>query len=500
MINTWIIPEHWTWLTLNDVAKWGSGGTPKSSQAEYYGGDIPWLIIADLNDNVVTKSAKSITELGLNNSSAKIVRKGAILVAMYGSIGKLGIAGFECTTNQAIAFTKSIREEVEKRYLFYYLLRIRQNLLDIGKGGTQANISQTVLKQVEFPLAPLNEQRRIVAKLEKILAKVNTCQQRLERIPTILKRFRQSVLAAACSGRLTADWREQNCDVEPAEELLTNFKKTKDYKKVKIKNELTIPFDLPLSWEWINLIEGCKSITDGDHQAPPKQERGIPFLVISNIKDGKLYFSNTRYVSKEYYDKIKESRKPIKGDILYSVVGSYGIPVMVNVEREFCFQRHIALLRVNKLLSNTYLLYILQSLLVFSQATAVATGIAQLTVTLTGLRKIKIPLPPLEEQKEIVTRVEALFKKCDSIEKRYQKAKNYTNKLTQSILAKAFRGELVPQDPNDEPAEILLEKIRSEKAQQEKQTKSKKKTKRKTTTTKKQSKTKPRQLEIPDLN
>lgn len=110
MIKTWNIPKQWAWLTLNDIAEWGSGGTPKSSQSEYYGGDIPWLIVADFNDGVVTQSAKTITtELGLKNSSVKLVDKGSILIAMYGSIGKLGIAGIDCTTNQAIAFTKSIR-------------------------------------------------------------------------------------------------------------------------------------------------------------------------------------------------------------------------------------------------------------------------------------------------------------------------------------------------------------------------------------------------------
>lgn len=360
------------------------------------------------------------------------------------------------------------------KFLYYYLLgNWTKNLINKQYGSATNYIRLSNITQLEIPIPPFNEQKRIVAKLEKLLGKVNDCQERLEKIPTLLKRFRQSVLAAACSGRLTADWREKNPNVEPAEELLTKFKQSDKYQKVKIKDELPIPFELPSFWKWINLVEGCQSITDGDHQAPPKQDQGIPFLVISNIREGKLDFTNTKYVPKDYYDKLKESRKPVKGDILYSVVGSYGIPVMVEADSPFCFQRHIALLRVNQLLLNTYLFYTLKSQLVFSKATKVATGSAQLTVTLTGLKKIKIPLPPLEEQKEIVRRVEALFKKCDLIEQRYQQAKAYTDKLTQSILAKAFRGELVPQDPNDEPASVLLEKIKAEKAEQEKKPKRK---------------------------
>ncbi len=104
--SLWEIPSKWIWATLNDVAEWASGGTPKSGESKYYNGDIPWLIIGDLNDGLVTTSQKKITKSGLENSSAKMVSVGAILVAMYGSIGKLGIAGIECATNQAIAFTK----------------------------------------------------------------------------------------------------------------------------------------------------------------------------------------------------------------------------------------------------------------------------------------------------------------------------------------------------------------------------------------------------------
>ncbi len=136
----WEIPSEWIWATLDDVADWSSGGTPKSSESKYYDGDIPWLVIGDLNDGLVTISQKKITKLGLENSSAKIVSIGAVLVAMYGSIGKLGIAGIECATNQAIAFTKENLVKVIPKYLYYYIFCARPKLFEIGKGGAQQNI------------------------------------------------------------------------------------------------------------------------------------------------------------------------------------------------------------------------------------------------------------------------------------------------------------------------------------------------------------------------
>lgn len=159
--------KEWQERTLNDVGKWGSGGTPSATNPEYYGGSIPWLIIEDLNDDVVTKSIKSITQKGLENSSAKIVEPGTILIAMYGSIGKLGIAGFRCATNQAIAFCQCNSDLIDNRFLYYYLFSIRDLLTKEGRGGTQQNISQEILKSVRISLPPLPEQKRLAVFLDK---------------------------------------------------------------------------------------------------------------------------------------------------------------------------------------------------------------------------------------------------------------------------------------------------------------------------------------------
>lgn len=154
-------------VKLGDLGEWGSGGTPLASRADYYGGEIPWLIIEDLNDGLVCKAARTITKSGLENSSAKIVPPGTLLIAMYGSIGKLGLTNMECATNQAIAFCKCDPTQVDTKFLFSALLHERANFIHAGRGGTQQNINQEFLKDYEISLPDLSEQRRIAGELER---------------------------------------------------------------------------------------------------------------------------------------------------------------------------------------------------------------------------------------------------------------------------------------------------------------------------------------------
>lgn len=147
----------------------------------------------------------------------------------------------------------------------------------------------------------------------------------------------------------------------------------------------------------------CASIYDGDHNAPPKSESGIPFITISNIdaNDGFIDFSNTSFVPEEYYKSLKGERKPKRGDVLYSVVGSFGIPSLLKDDKRFVFQRHIAILRPSEKLDSTYLYYLLKDSSFYHWADAVAIGSAQRTVTLGQLRSKGVNLPDLETQRRI---------------------------------------------------------------------------------------------------
>ncbi|HCT7875945.1 TPA: restriction endonuclease subunit S [Klebsiella pneumoniae] len=309
----------------------------------------------------------------------------------------------------------------------YYALRF----IDIPDKGYSRHFKY--LRELEIPISSLAEQKIIADKLDDLLARVESIKTRLENIPEILKKFRQSVLS-------------------------TEF----DYE-----------IDDFSSLKNMELKDICRSISDGDHQAPPKSNSGIPFLVISDVNKGFVDFDNAvRRVPLEYYDNLKDIRKPDEKDILYTVTGSFGIPVLITDNAKFCFQRHIAIIKPNhELIFYKYLYFYLKSPEVFKYAQRVATGTAQKTVSLSNLRKFKIRLPSIFLQKKVVRKIEALFLYADTIEKKSIEAMKNINQLTQSILAKAFRGELTAQWREENPelisglnsAEALLEKITAEK-------------------------------------
>ncbi len=181
------VPEGWIVTSLGSVGKWSSGGTPSRKNPEYFGKGIPWVKSGDLPDGPILSTQEQITEIGLMNSSAKLLPKGTISLALYGAtIGKLGVLTFQAATNQACANVVPDPSLVDADYLFLFLLSQRRDLIEQGQGGAQPNISQEIVKAHPIFIAPLDEQRRIVAKLEELLAKVEACQKRLAKIPVLI--------------------------------------------------------------------------------------------------------------------------------------------------------------------------------------------------------------------------------------------------------------------------------------------------------------------------
>jgi len=353
--------------------------------------------------------------------------------------------------------------QVYCKFIFYYLKAFWKTSLEDKQYGSATNyIRLGNITDFNIPIPPLNEQRRIVEKLEKLLAKVDTCKQRLDKIPNILKRFRQSVLAAACSGRLTADWRENNPDVESASELLG-------------KSVQEILFELPQNWYLVSVADVIKNLKYGTSKKCSYDSQGIPVLRIPNVSNGTIDHSDLKYA--EFSEKEYEELKLIQGDILIirsngsvSLVGKSAI--IGKAEIDFAYAGYLIRLRPNcQLIDPTYLNMVLSSYEVRLQIEIPARSTSGVNnINSQEVKQLKIPVPPLAEQQEIINRVQTLFKLADQIEQRYQKAKNHIDQLTQSILAKAFRGELVPQDPNDEPASVLLERIRAERTKRETET------------------------------
>jgi type I restriction enzyme S subunit len=430
------LPMGWDKVLLGDLAEYLNGAAFKPT--DWVNEGMPIIRIQNLTDP--TKPMNLTTRIVPENL---LVKDGDILVSWSATLDAFIWDRGDAWLNQHIFRVLPHEKIVEKYFLFFLLKREIANLIGTEHlhGSTMKHINRGPFLSHEVALPPLNEQRRIVDKLDRIGDRQRSARNELNHIPKLIARYKQSVLAAACSGKLTEDFRLSNS----------------------------------LSISSISLSEVCNSISDGDHQAPPRSETGIPFITISAINDGSLSLNKaTRFVPKSYFESLSKIRKPEIDDILFTVTGSIGIPVIVDTDEPFVFQRHIAILKANKnIILAKYLLYALGSDQIQKQALNVATGTAQLTIPLGGLRNFQIQLPSLEEQKEIVRRVEKMFAKIDKMEEEYQKAAKLCDRLEQATLAKAFRGELVPQDPNDEPASVLLEQVKREKEKGKKGVKSK---------------------------
>jgi len=462
----------WQQMTLGDIGRWGSGGTPKRTKPEYYGGSIPWLVIGDLNDSVVYKSKNSITSIGLSESSAKLVPPGTILIGMYGSIGKLGIAGIDCATNQAIATCLAESDFVNASYLFNYILSQRKALLSMGKGGAQQNISQTVLKAYPIPLPPLAEQKAIAEKLDTLLAQVESTKARLERIPKTLKRFRQSVLAAAVSGKLTEEWRKDK-QLNAPEQLQAIRTR---YPSKPAKEGLAKFHELPQTWDWA-LVKEVGDVQLGRQRAP-KYHQGTnmrPYLRVANVMEG--YIDTRDIMEMEFNEKDYERYHLSEGDILLNEGQSHelvGRPAMFKGEVEgACFTNTLVRFRPRLGVSGNFAYMVFLSYLQSGRFQQIASRTVNISHLGAGrFADMEFPFPTMEEQTEIVRRVDQLFAYADTIETQVNNALERVNNLTQSILAKAFRGELTEQWRKDNPdlisgensAEALLEKIKAGRA------------------------------------
>ena len=284
-----------------------------------------------------------------------------------------------------------------------------------------------LFKDYVIPIPPLPEQQRIVDRIESLFAKLDEAKEKAQAVVDGFEDRKAAILHKAFTGELTEKWRR------------TNFISSN-------------------TWGYKNLEDVCKSIFDGDHMPPPKAEMGVPFLVISNVNTGHLSFNNTRFVPQDYFDNLTNTRKPEYGDILYTLVGSFGIPVIVDDIRPFCFQRHMALLKLSRV-NTRFLWYQLQSQEFFNKASEIATGTAQLTVPIKGLRKLPIKLPSEEEQVELVRILDEIIKKEKQAKQAAEQVITQIDTMKKSILARAFRGELGTNDPSDENAEELLKRI-----------------------------------------
>lgn len=447
-------PNQWPMIPLGKLGRWGSGGTPKRGTPGYYDGDIPWLKISDLNDGEVFESEERITALALQNSSAKLLEPGALLIAMYGSIGKLGVNKIPCATNQAIAFCYP-NQQVSLKYLFWAMKTLRPQLTAEGKGGTQQNISQGVLKDFEVPVPPRDLQDEIVSFIEVALATLEVPANRIARIPSLLKKFRQSVLAAACSGQLTSDWRESNNTIEQSGvELVQALERSHNEAGGHRRGNAAAPSEeahdltkaeLPKTWgltDFRNAVDPARPITYGILKPGPEINDGVPYIRVADFPGDKLRLTNIKKTSRAIEAQYARARLNA-GDVLLSIRGTVGrVCVVPDSLQDGNITQDTARLSLQRMLNREYVVRFLQSYPVQRRMEAAQKGVAVRGINIGDVRALQIAVPPIAEQTEIVRRVESLFALADSIESRLAEATAQVERTTQAILAKAFRGDL----------------------------------------------------------
>ena len=337
--------------------------------------------------------------------------------------------------------------------------------------GDRPRVSFDQISSHDIPLAPLAEQKRIVAKVERLLEKVDASRARLEKVSALLKRFRHSVLAAACSGRLTADWRIENPADTRYDDVVAHIQHRREKQaktpaqQAKLRDIYSITEEesdaLPDGWGYVALSKLCESFDYGT-SAKSKPSGKVPVLRMGNIQSGKIDWNDLVYTS-DAQEIQAYNLKP--NTVLFNRTNSPELVGKTSIylgERPAIFAGY--LIRVNHCpeLDPSYLNLCLNTNYARAFCQSVKTdGVSQSNINAQKLGHFEVPYPPISEQQEIVRRVEELFALADRLEARVGKARGQVDKLTQAILAKAFRGELVPQDPNDEPTEKLLARIRA---------------------------------------
>ncbi len=340
-------------VRLGDVAKIVSGQSPPGDSYNESGNGLPFYQgKADFGEVWLKPPRVWTTKV------TKRALRDDVLMSVRAPVGPVNLCPQEICVGRGLAAIRP-RDALLRDYLFYFL-KNNQTRIQGGDGAVFPSISREQIAGIEMPLPSLEQQQQIVSEIQGY----------------------QKV-------------------IDGARQIIAGYNPT---------------FEIHPEWPRVQLSDVCEHITDGDHQPPPKAPQGIPFITISNINDERrIDFSNTFFVSQHYYDSLSDTRRPKRGDILYTVTGSYGIPVLIDFDRPFCFQRHIGLVRPANGVDRKFLFWTLASQFVADQAHRTAVGAAQKTVSLMSLRSFEIPLPPLDEQRHIVAELDAEAMQMDAV-------------------------------------------------------------------------------------
>lgn len=415
------LPENWCWTRMQEIAQWGSGGTPSRKVSEYYNGDISWVKTGELNDDYIFETEEHITQEAISHSSAKIYPTDTVVIAMYGAtIGKVGILGIPAATNQACACA-IVKPSTDYKYLFYYAQSQKDDFIKKGKGGAQPNISQEIIKFHQFPLPPLAEQQRIVDCIESLFAKLDEAKEKAQAVVDSFETRKAAILHKAFTGELTAKWREEH--------------------GVSIDNWKTTRFDSVAAIR-SNLVD-------------PAEYQSFPHIAPDNIekKTGVLLEYHT--IAEDGVTSGKH--RFYSGQILYSKIRPYLSKAVVVDFDGLCSADMYPIEAYHNARCLWY--YMLSDEFLLQASTAGSRSVLP-KINQKELSALTVHLPTNDrEQEEIARILDELFDKEQQTKEAAEIVLDQIELMKKSILARAFRGELGTNDPSEESAVELLRQV-----------------------------------------
>lgn len=487
------LPEGWATTTLGDLSTYVTSGSRDWSK--YYADQGALFVrTQDINQNTLAPT-DNIARVALPQrveGKRTLIAQGDLLITITGAnVGKCALVDIpipEAYVSQSVALVR-LATGFSGRF-------IQRQLTSPSSGDDRTLLQQSAygvgrpvlnldnVRELPICLAPLNEQTCIIAAIDGLLSSVNSARDHLSRVPVILKRFRQAVLEAACSGSLTEDWRAEHPAVESGHKLAERIRQSHVEQGLGHGGQAATPTEdvhnvtqdaMPDTWaveELKILCQPGRSITYGILKPGPDVSGGIPYIRVADFPNNRLKLEGIRRTTKQIADMYRRSALR-EGDLLLSIRGTAGRVCRVPPQLDGAnITQDTARISIHRELSSDYVEFYLQSPSTQNRLEAAMKGVAVRGVNIGDVRVLQVALPPRIEQDEIVRRIDAMLKIAGVIEQRLLKTTTKADKLTQSILAKAFRGELVPTEAElarregreYEPAALLLERIRAERA------------------------------------
>jgi type I restriction enzyme, S subunit len=492
MAETSSLPKSWAWTTIGDVVEHTIEQGPPKGESTFLYVDIGSI---DTKIKKISEPKTLPTSKAPTRAKQHLKPRDVIVSMTRPNLNSVAMVPQEMS--KAIGSTGFcvLRPIDTIPALMFYLVQAESFVSAMSllvQGALYPAVRPKDILAYRFPLPPLEEQYRIVAKIEELFTKLDAGIRELRHARAQLTRYRQSVLNTAITGELTKQWREAHQgELESAAELLARILKERREKweqdelarmesegktpnnnnwKEKYREPSTIDSSkLPSTdgWRWIALELVAKAIDpQPSHRTPPAFDNGIPYVGMGDVrKDKKIDLENARKVSAYVLAEHRERYQLKEGDFFIGKIGTIGKPVKLSSPFDYALSANIVLIQPNPSYTAGRFAFLYMSSPLVERL--LATGSRATTQSAFGIQKVRLlpyPLPPLSEQCKVVEEVERSLSICEATDNAIEQGLKQAERMRQSILKQAFEGKLVPQDPNDEPAELLLERIKIERA------------------------------------